>query len=427
MTRSEDLFERALRVIPGGVNSPVRAFRAVGGTPPFMVRGAGATVTDDDGVTYLDYVQSWGALILGHAHPRVVAAVQEAAARGSSFGAPTPGEVELAERLCSAVPSVEKVRLVSSGTEATMSAVRLARGFTGRAKILKFAGCYHGHADGLLARAGSGVATFGVPDSAGVTGSAATDTIVVGFNDLAAVESAFDGAATEIAAVIVEPIAANMGVVPPAPGFLEGLRKLTESHGALLIFDEVITGFRAGPGGAQERFGVVPDLTTLGKVIGGGLPVGAFGGRADVMSALAPEGPVYQAGTLSGNPVAVAAGLATLDVLAEDPPYVRLEEAAERLCAGLAQAAASAGVPVAVNRESSLFSVFFTEETVSDFEGASRQQIQDFARFFHGMLRRGISLPPSAFEGWFLGAAHTDDDVARTIEVAAETFREASG
>jgi glutamate-1-semialdehyde 2,1-aminomutase len=424
VSRSDELFERAQRVLPGGVNSPVRAYRAVGGTPPFLVSGSGATVTDADGNGYLDYVQSWGALILGHADPRVVEAVREAAARGSSFGAPTQSEVELAERLRDAVPGIEKVRLVSSGTEATMSAIRLARGFTGRSKILKFAGCYHGHADGLLARAGSGVATFAIPDSPGVTAGQAGETIVVPFNDLAAVHGAFGAAAGEIACVIVEPVAANMGVVPPSPGFLDGLRGITAAEGALLIFDEVITGFRLGPGGAQERFGVTPDLTCLGKIIGGGLPVGAFGGRGDVMAALAPEGPVYQAGTLSGNPLAMAAGLAVLDALTEDPPYERLERLAVRLCAGLADEAAGSGVPLHVNREGSLFSAFFTGGPVADFEAATQQATASFARFHHGLRRRGVLLPPSAFEAWFLGAAHTESHVDRTIEVVGKALRE---
>jgi len=423
---SDELFDRAQRVIPGGVNSPVRAYRAVGGTPPFIASGSGSTVTDVDGNDYLDYVQSWGAMILGHAHPRVVEAVAAAAGRGSSFGASTPGEVELAERLCAAVPSIEKVRLVSSGTEATMSAVRLARGFTGRAKVLKFAGCYHGHADGLLARAGSGVATFGLPASPGVTPAQAADTIVAAFNDLDAVTAAFAAAGDEIACVIVEPVAANMGVVPPAVGFLEGLRKQTDAAGALLIFDEVITGFRLGLGGAQARFGIEPDLTCLGKIIGGGLPVGAFGGRADVMSALAPDGPVYQAGTLSGNPLAVAAGLVTLDILAQDPPYARLEQLAASLCEGLLAGAQAAGVPVTVNREGSLFSVFFSDEPVADYDAASRQNTNRFATLHRGMLRRGVMLPPSAFEGWFLGVAHTEEDVERTIEVAGEAFGESA-
>jgi glutamate-1-semialdehyde 2,1-aminomutase len=423
MSRSGELFERARRVIPGGVNSPVRAFRAVGGTPPFIVRGDGATVFDADGKAYVDYVQSWGAMILGHAHRLVVEAVTKAAGDGTSFGAPTPAEVDLAETLCAAVPSIEKVRLVSSGTEATMSAVRLARGFTGRSKVVKFAGCYHGHADGLLARAGSGVATFGLPDSPGVTGAQAADTIVAPFNDLAATEEAFDAAGEQIACVIVEPVAANMGVVPPAPGFLEGLRKIADANGALLIFDEVITGFRLGPGGAQERFGVTPDLTCLGKIIGGGLPVGAFGGRAEVMEALAPEGPVYQAGTLSGNPLAVAAGLATLRVLREEPPYERLEEVAIRLCDGLASAATGSGVPITINREGSLFSAFFSAGPVADYESAAAQDAKAFATFFHALLDRGISIAPSAFEAWFVGAAHTDEQIERTLKAAVEALR----
>ena len=411
-------------MIPGGVNSPVRAFRAVGGTPPFIVSGSGASVTDMDGRTYLDFVQSWGASILGHAHPRVVEAIRRAAGEGTSFGAPTPGEVELAERLCAAVPSLEKVRLVSSGTEATMSAIRVARGYTGRAKIVKFAGCYHGHADALLARAGSGVATFGLPDSPGVTGAQAADTIVTPFNDPAALEDVFSSSGDDVACVIVEPVAANMGVVPPANGFLDGLRKVTEAHGALLIFDEVITGYRLGYGGAQERFGVTPDLTCLGKIIGGGLPVGAFGGREDVMAMLAPEGPVYQAGTLSGNPLAVAAGLAALELLAEDPPYERLDAIAARLVEGLSRAAARAGLPVTINREGSLFSLFATDGPVTDFAGAAQQRADTYAAFFHGMLRRGIALPPSAFEAWFLSDAHTGEDVDGTLEAAERTFEE---
>lgn len=415
MTRSGELFDRARGVIPGGVNSPVRAYHAVGGTPRFLVRGSGAHVVDADGHAYIDYVQSWGALILGHADSRVVAAVQKAVEDGTSFGAPTQAEVELAERICALVPSIESVRLLSSGTEATMTAIRLARGFTGRTRIVKFAGCYHGHSDALLAKAGSGIATFGLPGSLGVPPGATAETAVAPFNDLAAVESIFDDG---VACVIVEPVAANMGVISPKPGFLEGLRLLCDKHGALLIFDEVITGFRLGPGGAQERFGVRPDLTCLGKVLGGGLPLAAFGGRADVMALLAPEGPVYQAGTLSGNPLATAAGLAVLDALALDPPYARLEAAATFLAAGLAEAASAAGVPLIVNRAGSLFSAFFSGVPVENYEAAGAQDTQAFARFFHAMADRGVLLPPSAFECWFISLAHSDEDLGRTLAAA---------
>lgn len=426
MSRSEDLFKRAQAVIPGGVNSPVRAFGAVGGTPRFIASARGSRALDADGAELLDLVMSWGAIILGHADERVVEAVRRAAERGSSFGAPHEGEVLLAERIVDAVPSIERVRLVSSGTEATMSAVRLARGVTGREKVVTFAGCYHGHADGLLARAGSGVATFGVPGTKGVTEGAARDTVVCAYNDLGSVAAAFAAAGEQIACVIVEPVAANMGVVPPRPGFLEGLREACTRAGALLVFDEVVTGFRLGPGGAQAWYGIDPDLTCLGKVIGGGLPVGAFGGRTAVMDQLAPAGPVYQAGTLSGNPLAVAAGLAVLDALADDPPYERLIAHASTLCEALVSAAALAGVPVAINREGSLFSTFFSGEPVHDDAAARRQDTGAYARFFHAMLEAGVLLPPSAYEAWFLSAAHSGDDVARACEAVERAMRAAA-
>ncbi len=413
--RSAELFGRARRRIPGGVNSPVRAFGSVDGTPVFVERGEGAYVIDADGRRYVDLVMSWGALVFGHARPEIVEAAIEAAGRGTSFGAPTEAEVELAERICRMVPSVDMVRLVSSGTEACMTAIRLARGFTRRDAVVKFAGCYHGHSDALLATAGSGVATFGLPDSPGVTKAAAADTLVAPFNDLAAVATLFDARGDDVACVIVEPVAANMGVVPPAPGFLEGLRALCDDAGALLIFDEVITGFRLGAGGAQERFGVRPDLTTLGKIVGGGFPLAAFGGRADVMERLAPAGPVYQAGTLSGNPVAVAAGLAALDLIEREPPYSGLERGAARLHEGLG----AVGGPVRVNREGSLLSLFFSELPVTDYESARAADHGTFARFFHGMLDGGVLLPPSGYEGWFLSAAHGDAEVERIVEAAA--------
>jgi glutamate-1-semialdehyde 2,1-aminomutase len=402
------------------VNSPVRAFGAVGGTPAFAARGEGPYLVDADGNRYVDYVQSWGALLFGHARAEIVEAAVEAAGRGTSFGAPTEAEVALAEAVVKVVPSVEQVRLVSSGTEAAMSAVRLARGATGRPKVVKFAGCYHGHADALLAEAGSGVATFGIPGTPGVTEGAVRDTLVVPYNDLDAVAEVFARAGPEIAAVIVEPVAANMGVVPPEPGFLEGLRSLTAEHGALLIFDEVITGFRVARGGAQELFGIAPDLTVLGKVMGGGFPCAAFGGRAEVMEHLAPAGPVYQAGTLSGNPVAVAAGLAALDLIERLDPYPGLERRAEELAGGLAEALSASGLPHVINRVGSLFSVFFTEVPVRDYAAARSADHRAYARLFRGMLERGVYLPPSGYEGWFLGTGHGAAEVERTVEAARD-------
>lgn len=402
----------------------MRAFGAVGGTPVFFERGAGAWLTDIDGHRYLDYVQSWGALLFGHAREEVVDAAVEAAARGTSFGAPTEAEVRLAEVIIDFMPSVEMVRLTSSGTEAAMSAIRLARGSTGRPKVLKFAGCYHGHADALLARAGSGVATLGLPGSAGVTEGAAADTLVAPYNDLEAVEDTFSEAGNEIACVIVEPVAANMGVIPPAQGFLEGLRELTLKHEALLVFDEVITGFRIARGGAQERFGVAPDLTVLGKIMGGGFPCAALGGRQEIMEQLAPVGPVYQAGTLSGNPVAVAAGLATLELIEKEDPYPELARAAEDLTGNLEEVLANADVPHVVNRVESLFSVFFSGHQVPDEEAARAADHERYARFFEGMLARGISLPPSGYEAWFLGTAHGAAEIERTLDAAREVISE---
>jgi len=422
--RSASLFAEAQKYILGGVNSPVRAFRAVGGQPRFIHRGFGARVEDVDGNVYIDYVCSWGPLILGHAHPAVVAAVRAAAELGTSFGAPTEAEVELARLVCQLFPSVELVRFVNSGTEATMSAIRVARAYTGRPKILKFDGCYHGHADSLLVKAGSGVLTFNAPDSAGVTAAAAGETLSAPYNDLATVERIFEAHGREIAAVIVEPVAGNMGVVPPKPGFLEGLRRLTAEAGALLVFDEVITGFRLAPGGAQELYGITPDLTCLGKILGGGLPVGAYGGRREIMGLVAPLGPVYQAGTLSGNPLAMAAGLATLRTLLEPGSYERLETVSHQLAEGLAEAAREAGVPVRVNRVGSMLTVFFTGDEVTDYEGARRADTARFARFFHGMLERGVFLPPSQFEALFVSLAHTEAEVEFTVQAALQVFSE---
>lgn len=416
-TRSEELYERACRIIPGGVSSPVRAFGAVGGTPRFIARGEGPFLVDVDGNRFVDYVCSWGPLITGHARPKVVEAAQRAVADGSSFGAPTEAEVELAETIAEAVPGVERVRFVNSGTEAGMSALRVARGFTERDKIVKFAGHYHGHSDALLAAAGSGVATFGLPDSPGVTRAAAAETIVVDWNSRAGVEQAFAAHGDEIAAVICEPVAANMGVVPPLDGYLAFLREITAAHDALLVFDEVITGFRVARGGMTALSGVTPDLVTLAKVVGGGFPLAAFGGRADVMQALAPAGPVYQAGTLSGNPVAVAAGIAQLSLL-DDEAYRRLGDLADRLVGGLTDAFDDAGIPVRIGRAASLFSIFFTAEPVVDYASAKAADQARYAAFFHAMLERGVALPPSGFEAVFVSLAHTPEIVDETVDAA---------
>jgi glutamate-1-semialdehyde 2,1-aminomutase len=422
VTGSEELFERARRVIPGGVDSPVRAFGAVGGIPRFAVRGEGAYLVDADGTRYVDLVQSWGALLFGHARPEIVKAAMDAAERGTTFGVPTELEVELAERITATMPAVEMVRLVSSGTEAAMSAVRLARAFTERDLVVKFDGCYHGHSDALLAKgAGSGVATFGIPGSRGVTKGATADTLSAPFNDVDAVRALFVERGDEIAAVIVEPVAANMGVIPPAAGFLEALRELCTAHGALLVFDEVITGFRVDHAGAQGLYGIVPDLTVLGKVIGGGFPCAAFGGRRDVMEMLAPVGPVYQAGTLSGNPVAVAAGIAALDLAEDLQPYPALEQTAEALTDGLSKAFADRGITATINRAASMFSLFFSNEPVKDFAGAKSADHERYARLFHHMLERGVHLPPSGYELWCLCTEHGSGEVDRILE-AARTF-----
>ncbi len=418
----QSLFTRAQNVIPGGVNSPVRAFRAVGGTPIFIREASGSKIIDTDGNSYIDYVCSWGPMILGHSHPVVVAAIRDAAGRGSSFGAPTELEINMAERLVAAFPSIEMARMVSSGTEATMTAIRLARGFTGREKIIKFTGCYHGHADSLLVKAGSGVATLGIPGSPGVPKSLAELTITLPYNDAEAVRSAATRYGDEIACIIVEPVAGNMGVVQPKPGFLETLREVTHANGSLLIFDEVITGFRLAYGGWQTLTGILPDLTCLGKIIGGGLPVGALGGRREVMEHLAPVGPVYQAGTLSGNPLAMTAGIATLDILKEKS-YPELEKMTERLCAGFADLFRGKDIPARINRVGSLFTLFFTADEVVDFETASRSDTALFARFFQGMLAAGINLAPAQFEAGFVSFSHTEDDINRTLSACAKVLK----
>ena len=424
MSISSELFKRARLRIPGGVNSPVRAFKGVGGEPVFFARGKGAYLWDEDGRKYIDYVGSWGPMILGHAHPAVLRAVRQAAGRGLGFGAPTRIETEMAERICALVPAIEKVRLVSSGTEATMSAIRLARGFTGRDKIVKFEGCYHGHADSLLVKAGSGALTLGVPTSPGVPAELAAHTLTLEYNNIEQTDELFKKLGREIACVIVEPVAGNMNCVPPVAGFLQGLRALCDAHGALLIFDEVMTGFRVGLHGAQGLYGIKPDLTTLGKVIGGGLPVGAFGGRAEVMDRIAPDGPVYQAGTLSGNPVALAAGLATLKEIARTGFFEKLSAKTTALAEGLRERARLAGVPLAVQAVGGMFGFFFTrEQRVTRFSQVMACDGERFKKFFHGMLRAGVYLAPSAYEAGFVSAAHSAKDIARTLDKAEAVLK----
>src|SRR6266542_3975792 len=421
-TGSEQLFARAVELMPGGVNSPVRAFRGVGGTPRFIKSAWGATMTDVDGRSYIDYVGSWGPMILGHADAEVVAAVQEAASRGTSFGAPTELEVELAEEIVDAVPSIEMVRMVSSGTEATMSAIRLARGVTGRDKLIKFEGCYHGHGDSLLVKAGSGVATLGLPDSPGVPASLAKNTLTVAFNDPKSLEQVFNQH-NDIAAVIIEPVVGNMGCVPPKDGYLKRVRELASMNGALLIFDEVMTGFRLARGGAQELYGITPDITCLGKIIGGGLPVGAYGGRADLMCNIAPIGPIYQAGTLSGNPLAMKAGLLTLRRLKDETIYRKLEQRSARLCEGLSNAAAEAGIKTITNRVGSMWTSFFTDEPVTNWTTANKSNRALYGKFFHAMLAEGIYLAPSQFEAGFVSIAHTEGIIDKTIESSRKAFQ----
>jgi glutamate-1-semialdehyde 2,1-aminomutase len=422
--RSREAFQRACRLIPGGVNSPARAFGAVGGQPLFIARGEGPYLYDIDGNQYLDYVASWGPLILGHSHPRVVRAVEEAVRRGATFGAPTEAESQLAELIIDAVPSIEMVRLVSSGTEASMSAIRLARGFTNRDVIVKFAGCYHGHVDSLLVQAGSSATTLGVPNSPGVPKGCTADTLVLRFNDLHGLADAFAAHGERIAGVIVEPVVGNMGLVRPSAEFLEELRRLTGRHGALLIYDEVMTGFRLAYGGAQQLFQQMPDLTILGKIVGGGMPVGAFGGRSDVMRHVLPAGPVFQAGTLSGNPLAMAAGIATLQVLRDHPPYARLEQMTERLAEGLHEAAHTVGLAHCINRMGSMWTLFFTDGPILDYDTAKKSDTARFARFFWAMIERGVYLPCSQFEAAFVSAMHTDKHIEQTLAAAREALAE---
>lgn len=422
-SKSASLFSLAKKSIPGGVNSPVRAFRSVGADPLFITRASGCNVYDVDGNKFIDYVGSWGPMILGHCHPDVVAAVKDAADSGASFGAPTEKEITLAEMVIDAVPSIEMVRMVSSGTEATMSAIRLARGFTGRDKILKFSGCYHGHSDALLVKAGSGAATFGVPDSPGVPKDFAKNTLTATFNSIESVKQLVSENPTEIACIIVEPVAGNMGTVPPEPGFLEELRKLCTDEGIVLIFDEVMSGFRVAYGGAQEIYGVTPDMTTLGKIIGGGLPVGAFGGKKEIMELLSPSGGVYQAGTLSGNPLAMSAGIATLNLLKKPGFYQLLEEKSAYLAAGIAKAANNAGYPIFSTRVGSMFCAFFTKNRVTDWDSAATSDTQAFATFFRGMLNEGIYLAPSQYETGFVSIAHKTEDLDKTIEAAGKCFK----
>ena len=420
--RSQELFEEAQRYLPGGVDSPVRAFKAVGGNPLFIERGKGSRIYDVDGNEFIDYVCSWGPLILGHSHPQVVEALKRAAERGTSFGAPSELEVTLAKMISAAMPSIEMIRFVNSGTEATMSALRLARAFTGRDKIIKFAGGYHGHADGLLTKSGSGLATLSIPDSPGVPLSYAQNTLIASYNDTQAVEQLFQEHSEDIAAIILEPVAANMGVVPPRPGFLQELRELTHKFGALLIFDEVITGFRVAYGGAQALYSITPDLTCLGKIIGGGLPVGAYGGRREIMQMIAPMGPVYQAGTLSGNPLAMTAGIETIEVLSHLGVYRQLEHKASDLAEGIGKAATKAGISLQISRVSSLLTVFFTGGLVADYESAKQASTLQFNKFFHSLLAEGIYWPPSQFEAAFISSAHTDEDIQLTVRAAGKAL-----